>query len=111
MMALEDAPRKYTKQVHLRLYIAHLSTETLESMRNLLERFSGKCPIFLCLMRASGEHVFVETHEKYSVTPSIALQQAVDEMFGEETYYPKVDTALPERQQRRWEKRSEGGAE
>jgi hypothetical protein len=28
-------------------------------------------------------------------------------MFGEETYYPKVDTTLPERQQRRWERRTE----
>jgi hypothetical protein len=29
----------------------------------------------------------------------------VDHLFGEETYYAKVDTSLPERQQRRWERK------
>jgi len=110
MMALEDAPRKYTKQVHLRLYTAHFTPERLESVRGLLERFPGKCPVFLCLMRPSGERVFIETHDKYFVTPSTQLQQAADAMFGEETYYPKVDTTLPERQQRRWERRTEAAA-
>jgi len=37
------------------------------------------------------------------------LQQAADELFGEETYYAKVDPTLPERQPRRWERRSENG--
>jgi len=61
-------------------------------------------------MRPSGERVFIETHDKYFVTPSTQLQQAADAMFGEETYYPKVDTTLPERQQRRWERRTEAAA-
>ena len=40
------------------------------------------------------------------------LQQAADDRFGEETYYAKVDTSLPERL-RRWERKSENtnGAE
>jgi hypothetical protein len=41
------------------------------------------------------------------VTPSQKLQQAADEMFGEETYYAKVDTNLPERTARRWERKGE----
>ena len=111
MMALEDAPRKYTRQVHLRLYTAHLTPEGLESVRLLVERFPGKCPFFLCLMRSDGERVFIETHEKYFVAPSIQLQKEVDEMFGEDTYYAKIDMTLPERQQRRWERKSENGGE
>ena len=51
--------------------------------------------------------VFIETHEKYSVTPSVPFQRAVDDLFGEETYYAKVDNALPERQKRVWERKSE----
>jgi hypothetical protein len=34
------------------------------------------------------------------------LQHAADELFGENTYYVKADTSLPERQQRRWERRN-----
>ena len=37
---------------------------------------------------------------------------AADELFGEETYYAKVDTAPPERTPRKWERRPEyAGAE
>jgi hypothetical protein len=36
------------------------------------------------------------------------LQQAADNQFGEETYYAKVDTSLPERAPRRWERRANG---
>jgi hypothetical protein len=55
----------------------------------------------------------VETHEKFSVAPSLQLQRDADARFGEETYYVKVDSALPERALRPWERRngSENGGE
>ncbi len=31
-------------------------------------------------------------------------------MFGEHTYYARVDTSLPERQLRRWERKKEPAA-
>jgi DNA polymerase-3 subunit alpha len=107
LMALEDAPRKFTRQVHFRLNAVHLTPEALESARALCEAHPGRIPVFLCVRRAGGELVFVETHEKYSVTPSQALQQAVDQLFGEDTYYAKVDTTAPERQKRAWERKAE----
>jgi hypothetical protein len=66
----------------------------------------------LCLVRTAGEVIFVETHERFSVKPSRQLQQEVDGLFGENTYYVKVDTSLPERAARRWERRTdEAGSE
>jgi DNA polymerase-3 subunit alpha len=107
IMALEDAPRKYTKQVYLRLQMAHLQTEQIESVRDLIAAHPGRCPLFLCFAKPTGEKIYVETHEKFFVTASRELQQAADELFGEETYFAKVDTTLPERVQRRWEKKPE----
>ena len=106
MMPLEDAPRKYTKQVHLRLNTAHFDCDQLDQIREMTLGFPGKCPLFLCLRRPAGEIIFVEAHEKFGVLPSWELQKAVDGMFGEETYYAKVDTSLPERTPRKWEKKS-----
>jgi DNA polymerase-3 subunit alpha len=94
IMPLEDAPRKYTKQVHFRLNTAPLTPESLQAARSLAEAHAGRVPLFLCLRRPGGELIFIETHEKYSVTPSQPLQQTVDDLFGEETYYAKVDTSL-----------------
>src|SRR5205085_1076510 len=49
IMPLEDAPKKYTKQVHFRISTAHLTEESLNQMRSLVETAPGKCPLFLCL--------------------------------------------------------------
>jgi DNA polymerase-3 subunit alpha len=113
IIALEDAPRAYTKQVHLRLHSANVKPGDLEAARDLIAAHPGQCPVFLCVMRTGGEAVFIETHQRYAVSPSLSFQQAVDEKFGEETYYAKVDAALPARAGRRWEKRGEanGGPE
>jgi hypothetical protein len=62
-------------------------------------------------MRPAGERVFIETHERYSVQPSTDLEKAVESELGEDTYYAKVDTSLPERQKRSWEKREAAMAE
>jgi DNA polymerase-3 subunit alpha len=109
---LEDAPKKFTKQVHLRLHTAHLKPESMESVRTLVTAHPGKVPLFLCLMRPTGEVIFIEPNERYAVTPSRQLQAAADEQFGEETYYVKVDMTLPEKQNR-WGRKSEsnGGGE
>src|SRR5260370_24132373 len=104
-MPLEDAPRRYPRQVHLRLHTAHLRIESVESVRELIAAYPGKCPLFLCFVRPAGEVIFVETHSRFSVMPSRELQKAADGLFGEETYYAKVDTALPERAPRRCERR------
>src|SRR5213075_1762995 len=107
IMPLEDAPRRFTKQVHLRLHTAHLKPESFEAVEGLVAAHPGKCPLFLCMVRPTGEIVFIETHEKFFVAPSRQLQQAADELFGEETYYAKADTSLPERQRRVWERKPE----
>jgi len=63
----------------------------------------------LSFRQPAGELVFVSTHEKYFVTPSLALEKAVNELLGEDTYYAKVDMSLPEKARRSWEKKNGGG--
>jgi len=104
IMALEDAPKKFTKQVHFRLQMTRITPQRLEEARKLAQAYPGKCPLFLCLIRPTGEICFIEAHEKFYVAPSLPLQKAVDELFGKETYYAKADTTLPERPQRKWER-------
>jgi DNA polymerase III subunit alpha len=107
ILLLEEAPRKFTKQVHLRLHTAHVGPEALDKVGELIAANPGKCPLFLCFVRPTGEVVFVETHEKFFVMPSARLQKAADELFGEGTYYAKADTTLPERTPRKWERKLE----
>ena len=109
ILPLEDAPRRYTRQVHLRLNLAHLTLDRLEAVRQLVAANPGKCPLFLCFARPTGERIFMEVHERCYVAPSRQLQAAADELFGRDTYYAKVDVSLPERAPRRWERREGNG--
>ncbi|MDA1273630.1 MAG: DNA polymerase III subunit alpha [Verrucomicrobia bacterium] len=107
ILHLDDAPKRFTQQIHFRLYVAHLNRDRLEGIRDLATAHSGKCPLFLCMILPGGGIVFVEAHERYYVSPSKELQEAVDAFIGENTYYAKVDQELPEQNQRRWEKKNE----
>jgi len=111
IMPLEDAPKKYTRQVHLRLHSAHLKPEQIDSVRELVAAHPGKCPLYLCFMQPGGEIVFVETNDRFAVTPSQQLQHEADSRFGEETYYAKVDMSLPERAPRKWERKPDSNGE
>jgi 23S rRNA A2030 N6-methylase RlmJ len=91
----------------LRLNAAQLDSEKLQSIQELIASYPGKCPLFLCFKRPAGEIVFIETHEKFFVAPSRELQEAADKLLGEDTYYAKADTSLPERQRRAWERKAE----
>ncbi|MCL5098537.1 MAG: OB-fold nucleic acid binding domain-containing protein, partial [Candidatus Omnitrophica bacterium] len=103
MMLLEDAPRRFTTQVHLRLRTTKLDRNQLEAVRSLVAAYPGKCPLFLCFIYPTGETVFIETHDRFWVAPSRAFQQAVEDKLGNEAYYAKVDQSLPERAARKWE--------
>jgi DNA polymerase-3 subunit alpha len=108
IILLEDAPKKFTKQVHLRLHSAHLKPEDLDAVRELATAHPGKCPLLLCFMQPGGGVVFMDTNERFGVMPSLKLQREADARFGEETYYAKVDASLPERQSR-WPRKTESG--
>jgi DNA polymerase-3 subunit alpha len=111
ILPLEEAPQRFTRQVHLRLQMAHLQPDRIEQIRDLVAAHPGKCPLLLCFMPPTGGYIFMDTSDRFSVTPSLALQQAVDALLGEGTYFAKVDTSLPERARRNWERRASNGDE
>jgi len=80
IMPLEDAAKKYTKQVHLRLNTAHLKPADMERVHELTDAHPGKCPLFLCFMRPEGATVFVGAHERFAVMPSLELEQAANKL-------------------------------
>ncbi|MBM3845266.1 MAG: DNA polymerase III subunit alpha [Verrucomicrobia bacterium] len=105
ILALTDAPRRFTMQVHLRMSESKLSVEQLEATRFLVERHKGKVPLFICILRNAGERVFIEANERWNVTPSVEFQKEVEALLGDSSYHPRADMRLPERAAPRWERR------
>jgi len=108
ILRLEEAPKKFTKQVHLRLRAAELNRARLEAIRDLVEANHGSVPLFLSIRMPAGPVVFLESNEHFSVTPSVPLEEALNAEFGAGTYWVKADTSLPERAPRKWERRNGG---
>jgi DNA polymerase-3 subunit alpha len=105
MMPLEEAPRKFTKQVHVRVSAVHLDEQKLQQIFQLVEQNRGKCPLYLCIRHPSNALIYIETHDKYFVAPSREFQAAINGLLGSDSYYARVDTTVPERQKRAWEKK------
>lgn len=105
IMNLEDAPRKYTKQVHFRLNMAHVTPDDVAAAGEIVSHHPGKCPLLLCFLPPAGGAVFLDASDRYNVNPSLKLEAEINARFGENTYYAKVDTSLPERAPRKWEKK------
>ena len=108
-MPLEDAPKKITKQGHLRLQAAHFTPDRLGEVQGLVSNFPGRVPLFLQIRLPTGEAVFIETHERFSVIPSREFAAEANRLFGDQTYYATVDTSLPERKMKAWEKKTSNG--
>jgi DNA polymerase-3 subunit alpha len=106
IMPLEDAAKKFTKQVHFRLPMAHLQPADMVKAQELVAAHPGKCPLFLCLLRPEGGSVFIEANSRFGVTPSLELEHEVNRRFGDQAYYAIVDKNLPEKTRRSWEKKN-----
>jgi DNA polymerase-3 subunit alpha len=105
LLPLEDAPKRFTQQIHFRIPMNTFSAEKLESLVQLVHTHKGNCPIILCFTKPNGRFAFLEPHEKYQVYPGTKIQQAIETLFGKQAYYVKVDKELPERAKPRWEKK------
>ena len=101
IIALEDAPARFTTQLHLRLTRAHLGMAKLEQLAELLQAHPGKCAVTLILRTDEGAAVFMEPGSGFQVTPSLELERDIEELLGAGAYLPKVDDELPEPPKRR----------
>ena len=102
---LDDAPKKFTKRVTFHLHTAHLKPESMDTVRDLVAAHPGRCELMLCFRYPTGQYVFIAPNERYTVTPSRDLQAAIIQNFGDDAYHVKVDTSLPEKQNR-WGKKA-----
>ena len=109
IIALDDAPAKFTQQVQFRLNGSGLGPEKMEELHGLATSHAGRCPLFLCIRQQGGRLVFIDTSEKYFVRPSVKLRDEVNEMLGPDSYYAKVDTTLPEPAKRQWQRKETNG--
>ena len=106
---LEEAPRRLTKQVQLRLPSTVVTRDRLESVRGILQTHAGRVPFYLCVQMPSGVSVYIEPNDRFTVGPSVELEEALESVCGPGCVFMSADKSLPERQLRKWERKNDGG--
>ncbi|MEC8973402.1 MAG: OB-fold nucleic acid binding domain-containing protein, partial [Verrucomicrobiota bacterium] len=109
IIPLDDAPAKFTQQVQFRLNGSELGPEKMDEILGLATSHPGRCPLYLCIQQQDSRLVFIDTSDKHFVRPSEQLRVEVNEMLGPDSYYAKVDTALPEPAKRQWQRKEKNG--
>ena len=108
IIKLDDAPKKLTKRVHIHVRHDVLNTERLAQLHTLLEQNQGRTALLLCVTMPEGEAVWIEPHDRYNVAVSRNLESQIEAIVGRDSFRVRADNAMPERAQRRWEKRENG---
>ncbi|MGC8887818.1 MAG: DNA polymerase III subunit alpha [Verrucomicrobiia bacterium] len=96
VVSIDEAPLKFTKEVYIRISRAYLNSEKLQKLESILTSNPGRCPVVLCIVDYSGTVIYIETHEHFCVKPSPELEHQIEELFGADSYFAKVDKELKE---------------
>jgi DNA polymerase-3 subunit alpha len=92
ILPLGEVPRRFTKAMHIHLSAGTTDEAALTRVHDVLRAHQGPCPVFFCFIYPDGKAVFLETHEKFSVTPSEELVRQLEAVLGGDTVRLKVDT-------------------
>jgi DNA polymerase-3 subunit alpha len=100
ILPLEEVPKRFTKQIHVRLQAAHTTEATLQQLNEVFTRHAGQVPVLLCIVYPTREIVVVDTHSHFCVSPTPLFVRDVEMLLGEESVIIKPDTTLPQLQRR-----------
>jgi hypothetical protein len=100
-MPLEDRAQEIHQAGSSGLNAVHLNDEKLVQVFDLVAKFPGKCPLFSASATPRARNRLHRSARKVFCDCRLArIAEGRDGMFGEDTYYARVDTSLPERPKR-----------
>lgn len=97
----EACPAKFTNQVYIRLTAESTTRDTMLKLQKVLLKYHGNCPVFLCIKYPNNRIVLLNTDPTFYVQPSLELHQAVINLLGPNSYYPKTKNNLPQKNKNR----------
>lgn len=87
VVPLAEAAERLSPQVHISLPTLGLSRDTLGQLKSILQRAPGGSPVYLHLLFPEEREVILLSEERLQVTPSEALVQHIETLFGEEVVH------------------------
>jgi DNA polymerase-3 subunit alpha len=82
IVLLRDLAERETKRVNLTFTADRVTEADLESLRDILGRYQGRCPVYLSLDVPDAGIASIRLPDAYSVIPSEELSLEVKRLFG-----------------------------
>ncbi len=83
--SLREIRRDSISAIHIKLDLVGLDESTLTSIKSIIERNSGECPVLFHVTPAGGEGKTVRAHRTYNVNPSDILIRDLSGILGNES--------------------------
>jgi DNA polymerase-3 subunit alpha len=83
MMPLADAFQSQATKVVIRIFVPGLEETVLDSLRDILEKNPGDCPVFFELETPHVNKVVTQSVEVKGVAPSETMAKAIEDVLGE----------------------------
>jgi DNA polymerase-3 subunit alpha len=82
IIPLEKVKEKFTQSVLIKLSVTGLEEIMLKRIRNVIEKFKGKTPVFIDLISPEGHKIRLSTMEKLFVRPNDDLIKEIEAIAG-----------------------------
>jgi DNA polymerase-3 subunit alpha len=83
LMPLAEAFQSQAKKVVIRIFVSGLEDTVLDSLRDILEKNPGDCPVFFELETPRVNKVLTQSVEVKGVSPSEMMAKAIEDVLGE----------------------------
>lgn len=83
IMPLEKATEKLTKSIRIKLITTGLEEEILLSLKKIISRHKGQCPLYLDFFDSHNNEIVVSSSQKYYILPSKKFYNEVTNLLGE----------------------------
>jgi DNA polymerase-3 subunit alpha len=85
IMPLAGAFLSQAKKVVIRIFVPGLEETVLDSLRDILEKHPGECPVVFELETPHVSRVVTQSVEVKGVAPSDAMAKAIEDVLGEDS--------------------------
>jgi len=90
---LHEAPQRLAAAVYVRIPEASVDEHRIAELKQVIQRFHGKTPLYICIEFLHGEKVFTDTDRGHSVCVSEEFVRRLEHLLGEGSVYVEVKPA------------------
>ena len=109
MMAIEEVPLAYTKEIHVALHEASTKTDSLKQLKDICKEYPGEALTILRVTCTDGEIAFIEAGKDYNVSVNQELTHKIKKLLGEDSLRFIPDKTVPQAKPKPWQNNANRG--